>query len=309
MPTTSAPIVDSNECENLQQFEKYAVGLSIRLQNCSFYNHLLFDRTDSCLRSNWLLVSIETTFDRTDLLPAVDVNTDNTIQKDQASQTEVCTEDQAYQVEGLNESKDLKDEIVSIKQEIESLRKAVSDWNRQKTIFLVNSKPAYSIIKRLSFLQSSVLEFNNLAVIHDSVSWRTLKWMCLRYKKTWLAYLLASFIFKYLDDTWFVFNTISHGIAFWERAYEMTKESQIIFSCFFASVFNLKNKFEICTVLLFVRSTQFFRSDVSWSLVIFPFFTRNMLFKLNFLNNCWFLFSFTWDVPSTWFWYARKLVT
>ena len=73
------------------------------------------------------MVSIETTFDRTDLLPAVDVNTDNTIQKDQASQTEVCTEDQGYQVEGLNESKDLKDEIVSIKQEIESLRKAVSD--------------------------------------------------------------------------------------------------------------------------------------------------------------------------------------
>ena len=28
--------------------------LSMRLQNCSFYNHLLFDRTDSCLRSNWL---------------------------------------------------------------------------------------------------------------------------------------------------------------------------------------------------------------------------------------------------------------
>ena len=73
--------------------------------------------------------SIELTFgfDRTDLLPAVDVNTDNTIQKDQVSQTEVCTEDQAYQVEGLNESKDLEDEIVSIKQEIESLRKAVSD--------------------------------------------------------------------------------------------------------------------------------------------------------------------------------------
>ena len=41
--------------------------LSIRLQNCSFYNHLLFDRTDFCLRSNWLLVSIETTFDRNDL--------------------------------------------------------------------------------------------------------------------------------------------------------------------------------------------------------------------------------------------------
>ena len=36
--------------------------LSIRLQNCSFYNHLLFDRTDSCRRSNWLLVS-----DRNDL--------------------------------------------------------------------------------------------------------------------------------------------------------------------------------------------------------------------------------------------------
>ena len=43
--------------------------LSIRLQNCSFYNHLLFDRTDSCLRSNWLLVSIETTFNWTDFLP------------------------------------------------------------------------------------------------------------------------------------------------------------------------------------------------------------------------------------------------
>ena len=43
--------------------------LSIRLQNCSFYNHLLFDRTDSCLRSNCLLVSLKTTFDRTDFLP------------------------------------------------------------------------------------------------------------------------------------------------------------------------------------------------------------------------------------------------
>ena len=41
--------------------------LSMRLQNCSFYDHLLFHPTDSCLWSNWLLVSIETTFDQNDL--------------------------------------------------------------------------------------------------------------------------------------------------------------------------------------------------------------------------------------------------
>ena len=41
--------------------------LSIRLQSCSFYNHLLFDRTDSWFRSK--RPSIETTLDRNDLLP------------------------------------------------------------------------------------------------------------------------------------------------------------------------------------------------------------------------------------------------
>ena len=45
----------------------YDLLLSIRLQTWGFYNHLLFDRTDPCLRSNWLLVSIETNFDRNDL--------------------------------------------------------------------------------------------------------------------------------------------------------------------------------------------------------------------------------------------------
>ena len=32
-------------------------------------------------------------------------------------------------------------------------------------------------------------------------------------QKTWLVYLLASLIFKCLDDTWFWFNTISHGVS------------------------------------------------------------------------------------------------
>ena len=41
--------------------------LSIRLQSCSFYNHLLFDRIDSWFRAK--RPSIVTTFDRNDLLP------------------------------------------------------------------------------------------------------------------------------------------------------------------------------------------------------------------------------------------------
>ena len=36
-------------------------------------------------------------------------------------------------------------------------------------IFLVNSKPTHSIIKRLSLLQYNLLDINNLAVIHDSL--------------------------------------------------------------------------------------------------------------------------------------------
>ena len=66
----------------------------------------------------------------------IGANTANTIQKDQASQTEVCTEGQACQVEGLNESKDLKDEITSIKQEIESLREVVNETSTNKPFFL-----------------------------------------------------------------------------------------------------------------------------------------------------------------------------
>lgn len=62
---------------------------------------------------------------------AVDANVGKlyTIHKDQASQREVITEDQACQAEDLKELRDLKDEIATLKKEIESLRKSISEAN------------------------------------------------------------------------------------------------------------------------------------------------------------------------------------
>ena len=59
-------LIESDILLRAKNYTTQELLLSIRLQNCSFYKHLLFDRTDSCLRSNWLLVSIETNFDRND---------------------------------------------------------------------------------------------------------------------------------------------------------------------------------------------------------------------------------------------------
>lgn len=56
---------------------------------------------------------------------AFDVNVGklNTILKDQACQTEVFAKDQACQTEDLKEQRDLKDEIATLKKEIEFVEK------------------------------------------------------------------------------------------------------------------------------------------------------------------------------------------
>lgn len=70
---------------------------------------------------------------------AVDANVSKlyTIHKDQACQREVITEDQACQAEDLKKLRDLKDEIATLKKEIESLRKSISE---------ANTKPKFDVL-------------------------------------------------------------------------------------------------------------------------------------------------------------------
>ena len=70
---------------------------------------------------------------------AVDANVDKKIRKDQAWQveTKVCTKDQGCQTEGVNEFKDLRNEIVTLKKAIESLRQSISE---------ASTKPKFDIV-------------------------------------------------------------------------------------------------------------------------------------------------------------------
>ena len=72
---------------------------------------------------------------------AVDANVGklHTIHKDQACQREVITEDQACQAE------DLKDEIATLKKEIESLRKSISEGNTKPKFDIVDNKHSEDI--------------------------------------------------------------------------------------------------------------------------------------------------------------------
>ena len=71
---------------------------------------------------------------------AVDVNFDKKIRKDQACQleTKVCTKDQASRTEDVNRLKDLRDEIATLKKEIESLSKSISEASTKPKFDILN---------------------------------------------------------------------------------------------------------------------------------------------------------------------------
>ena len=73
---------------------------------------------------------------------AVDANVDKKIRKDQACQveTKVCTKDQGCQTEGVNELKDLRNEIVTLKKAIESLRQSISEASTKPKFDIVDYK-------------------------------------------------------------------------------------------------------------------------------------------------------------------------
>ena len=87
------------------------------------------------------------------------------IRKDQACQveTKVCTKDQGCQTEGVNELKDLRNEIATLKKAIESMRQSISEASTKRKFDIDDYKHSD---EEISFHTGSP-NFNSLLLCFD----------------------------------------------------------------------------------------------------------------------------------------------